>query len=265
MSKSKNKFSLLLSLAFLGAAFSACDTTGQDEFTEEMAALRSTSANILVQENFEGSNPFGQVHRQLPASHSFKTVQDPRDKSNKGGRFELRYKDPIVSGGKRAEVLFPAQANRDRWYSYSLYVPSTGFKKDRDNDIISQWHQEGGGSPATTIRIQNDRFLIKSGNTKESRKDFDLGALQKDTWHHFVFHIVHSPGTDGLLEVWQNGKKVLTHKGGNMYKLPLPRWKVGIYKASWANRATDTDVRVIMFDNIKLGSQKAVLSEMGAK
>ncbi|WP_143962600.1 polysaccharide lyase [Litoribacter populi] len=262
MQSLRSKFTLFVGLSILGLATVSCDTTGHEEFTEEMGALRSTSANVLLQEDFLGSNPFGQVHKQFGTNHAFNVTEDPRDRSNKAGRFELRKNDPITSNGKRSEVLFPAQDNRDRWYSYSVYLPSSGFRTDRDNDIITQWHQAGGGSPATTVRVQNDRFLVKSGNTKESRKDFDLGVATKDVWHDFVFHIVHSPNSDGLVEVWHNGEKILTQKGGNMYPLEMPRWKVGIYKASWANRDTDTNVRVLMFDNIKLGNQRADLTEM---
>ncbi|MBS9524251.1 polysaccharide lyase [Litoribacter ruber] len=262
MQSLRSKFTLFVGLSILGLATVSCDTTGHGEFSEEMTALRSTSANVLLQEDFLGSNPFGQVHKQFGTNHAFNVVEDPRDRSNKAGRFELRKNDPITSNGKRSEVLFPAQDNKDRWYSYSVFLPSSGFRTDRDNDIITQWHQAGGGSPATTVRVQNDRFLVKSGNTKESRKDFDLGVATKDVWHDFVFHIVHSPNSDGLVEVWHNGKKILSQKGGNMYPLEMPRWKVGIYKASWANRNTDTDVRVLMFDNIKVGNQRADLTEM---
>jgi hypothetical protein len=258
------KFSYLLGLSVLGLATISCDTTGKDEFTEEMSALRAVSANVLIHEDFEGGTAFTQVHQQFGTSHSFRIMGDPKDRSNHAGRFELRQEDPIQSNGKRSEVLFPAQSGKDRWYSYSLYLPSNGFEIDRDNDIISQWHQSGGGSPSTTLRVRNDRFQVKSGNKKEDRKDFDLGPAEKDVWHDFVFHIVHSPGNDGLLEVWHNGVKVLEQRGGNMYDLAMPRWKIGIYKASWASRDTDTKRRILFFDNVRLGNERATLAEMTA-
>jgi hypothetical protein len=258
----KTKFTYLLGLSALGLATVSCDTTGQDGFTEEMSALRAVSANIMVHEDFEGSSAFSQVHQQFGAKHAFGVMVDPEDRSNHAGRFELRQNDPIQSNGKRSEVLFPKQDGKDRWYSYSLYLPSNGFEKDSNNDIITQWHQSGGGSPSTTMRVHNDRFSVRSGNKKEDRKDYDLGPAQKDTWHDFVFHIVHSPGSDGLLEVWHNGEKVLEQKGGNMYAMDLPRWKIGIYKSAWGSRSTDTDKRVIFFDNVKLGNDKASLAEM---
>jgi hypothetical protein len=228
--------------------------------------FKDFNTHIIIEEDFSGKNPLDQVHQQFGTPYAFTVTTDPEDSKNKVGRFELRKDDPITSNGKRTEVLFPPQESHDRWYSYSVYLPSEDFKKDRDNDILNQWHQSKAGSPTTSFRVKNDRFLVKSGNTKASRKDYDLGPATKDTWHEFVFHIVHSPDVDGLVEVWHNGKKVLTRKGGNMYDVDqYPRWKVGIYKASWAKRTTDTQRRVIYFDNIKLGDQSADFSKMTSR
>jgi hypothetical protein len=257
-----SKFTYLLGLSALGLATVSCDTTGQDQFTEEMSALRAVSANVLIHEDFEGSSAFSQVHQQFGTSHAFRVIDDPKDRSNHAGRFELRENDPIQSNGKRSEVLFPQQDGTDRWYSYSLYLPSNGFEKDSNNDIITQWHQSGGGSPSTTLRVISDRFQFRSGNKKEDRINYDLGPAEKDTWHDFVFHIKHSAGRDGLVEIWHNGEKVLEVEGGNMYDMVLPRWKLGIYKSAWGSRSTDTDRRVLFFDNVKLGSERATLADM---
>ncbi|MBT0809952.1 polysaccharide lyase [Litoribacter ruber] len=259
------KATYLLGLFSLGLAAVSCDTVGYDEHPEETSALRSTSSSILMSEDFNGSNPLSQVHQQFGTGHAFNVVEDPRDRSNKVGRFELRYGDPITSNGIRSEVLFPPQEDKERWYSYSIYVPSDEFEEDSDNDIIAQWHQTGGGSPATTLRIHNGKWLVKSGETKDKREDYVFGDVEKDKWHEFVFHFVHSHGSDGILEVWHNGEKVMERKGGNMHDLDLPRWKVGIYKASWASRSTDTRLRTLYFDNLKVGDRNADLEAMAPR
>jgi len=258
------KFSFALGLSALGLATISCDTTGKDDFTEEMSALRAVSANILISEDFEGSNSFSQVHRQFGTSHAFNVVGDPKDRSNHVGRFELRYSDPITSNGKRSEVLFPAQSGRDRWYSYSVMIPSNGYAKDSNREIISQWHQSTGGPPTIALKVANDKFFVRAGETADKRVDYPIADVEKDVWHDFVFHIVHSHKSDGLIEVWKNGKKVMEQRGANMYDIALPRWKVGIYKSTWAKNTTDTDRRVIMFDNVRLGNEKATLKEMTA-
>jgi len=257
------KISYLLGFSALGLATVSCDTTGQEEFTEEMNPLRSVSSNILIHEDFEGSTAFTQVHQQFGTSHAFRVIGDPQDRSNHAGRFELRQNDPIQSNGKRSEVLFPRQDGNDRWYSYSVMLPSDGYATDSNREIISQWHQSTGGPPTIALKVANDKFFIRSGETADQRRDYPIADVEKDVWHDFVFHIVHSHRSDGLIEVWKNGEKVLEHKGANSYEdVAQARWKIGIYKSTWSKRETDTDRRVIFFDNVKLGNENVTLQEM---
>lgn len=69
-----------------------------------------------------------------------------------------------------------------------------------------------------------------------------------------------------MVEVWRNDDKILTHSGPNKYKGErLPRWKVGIYKDAWDGKTTDTDKRILYFDNIRIGNEKASYEEMDPK
>lgn len=227
---------------------------------------KATLANLLHRETFEGSTVFADVHDQFGTSHAFNVASNPVFEGAKSGRFELRDSDPETSNGTRAEVLFPDATHRERWYSFRTYYPSSGYKTDSNNDILNQWHQGSGtGSPSTTLRVRNDRFLLRSGNTVETRKEYDLGVQTKDVWHEFVFHIIHSNGSDGLIEVWHNGKKVLTRTGGNMYDAKLPRWKVGIYKDDWnGSETTDSKLRIFYVDDLRVGNEKATFADMSS-
>jgi hypothetical protein len=176
----------------------------------------------------------------------------------------IRKDEPLVKGGKRSEVTIIKGENlpgRDMWYSFAAYFPSEGFAYDETQEMISQWYQNG--SPATGFRINRDRFYLETGNTPDGRKKIDLAQVTKDTWHEFVFHFVHSHGTDGLIEVWHNGTKILTHKGGNMYNVDImPKWKVGLYKSSFKYNTSLVDKRVAYYDNIRVGNANATLSDM---
>jgi len=220
--------------------------------------------NFIFEETFESSDPFyTYVHKQFPASHSFKTVTSPIFRGERSGRFELRKSDDVVtSSGIRTEVLFQEQSDNDLWYSFGLYLPSEGFAKDRDNDILSQWIQSGMGGPATSFRVENDRFLLRTSNKTTNREIIDLGPATKNTWHRFIFRMVHSYSSSGLIEIWHNGNKILTRKAGNIYDGPLPRWKIGIYKPSWEDRNTDTKLRVVYFDNVRIGNSNSNFDEM---
>ncbi len=257
----------VIALSVMGAVMSSCDLMDSEESNMEDNAFYSATAssNLIYLETFEGSDPLSFTHHQFSEDHSFGTAQNPILEGSYSGRFELRDDDEMTANGTRAEVLFPEQDHNERWYSYSLYLPSDGFKIDSNNDIISQWHQgSGSGSPTTTLRIKNDRFFLKSGPTKEERVDYDIAEVQKDAWNEFVFHIVHSGGEDGLVEVWLNGEQVLNIKGGNLNKdFDLPRWKIGIYKDDWNyDETTDTDLRIMYFDNVRMGDENATFEDM---
>ncbi|UCS92974.1 polysaccharide lyase [Echinicola marina] len=273
MKITNNALKSLLAFSVIGLVSTSCEMTDFEEdniVKEEFHAATgiSSSPNIEYQETFEGSDPFSFAHKQLSEDYSLTIASSPVVNGSGSGRFELNDYDPLVSNGTRAEVLFPELSYNERWYSYSLYLPSKDFQIDSNNDIISQWHQgSGSGSPTTTLRIKDDRFFLKSGPTKEERKDYDIAAVKKDAWNEFVFHIVHSSGSEGLVEVWMNGEKVLHIEGGNMNKdYGLPRWKIGIYKDNWnGSGTTDTDRRVMFFDNVRLGNQNASYEEMTSR
>lgn len=222
--------------------------------------------NLIYEENFEGSNPLDFTWKQFSSSHSFGTSSNVKFQGDKSGKFELRYDDQFKgSSGIRSEVLFPIQNQRERWYSFAVNFPSDGFQKDRDTEIISQWHQEGMGSPSASLNVRNDRLILIVGNvqTGSSNKDnIDLGQVPKNSWNELIFHYVHSNGSDGLIEVWQNGKKILTRKGGNIYRGTLPKWKIGLYKWTWANKKTDVSKRILYYDNVRMGNQNASFYDM---
>jgi hypothetical protein len=268
----KFRFRSMLALLLAGTLAFSCEKNQLDEVAPvdpdmesalSAGAANLSGSNLIFEETFEGSTAWSMVHRQFGTSHAFNVATKPVFQGTKSGRFELRDSDPETSGGTRSEVLFPELTHKERWYSFSAYFPSDGYKTDKNNDILNQWHQGGGLSPAATFRVQSDRFQMRVGNTKDTRVRYDIGEQTKDTWHHFVFHFIHSAGADGLLEVWHNGKKVLTLKGGNMYDLKLPRWKVGIYKDNWnGSGTTDSKVRIFYLDNVRMGNEKATLADM---
>jgi hypothetical protein len=242
-----------------------------------------TEGPLLFSEDFEGDKPFSlasNVKGIRATSYAFMTVDEPVFRGKKAGRFELRYSDPIVSNGKRAEVSVVGSSNhKERWYSFAVFFPAEHYAYDSENEIISQWHQspdrhlgEGSQSPATALRIRKDRFILDTGYNenkvsdgvhKDKRKRIDLGIIEKNVWHEFVFHFVHSYEKDGLIEVWHNGKHVLTHKGGNMYNnVKLPYWKLGVYKAIFKRGPTDVEKRILYYDNIRVGNENATFEVM---
>lgn len=241
----------------------------------------SKVSNLLFEETFEGEDPLWNAHdTDFGTNYAFNVVDEPVYMGNKAGRFELRASDPLVNNGKRAEVVVVIGSElNERWYSFAVYLPSKEFGRDSQQEIISQWHQradkhlgEDGQSPSTALRIKKDRFYldtgynaarISEGVVSKSRKKIDIGPVTKDAWHEFVIHFIHSYGSDGLIELWHNGSKVIEHKGGNMYNnMAFPKWKLGVYKASFKSEKSDVNKRVLYFDNIRVGNRYASFQEM---
>jgi hypothetical protein len=231
----------------------------------------SSSSNLIYEETFEGSNVFATyVKKQFITTYSFTVATSPVFHGSKSGRFELRDTDPLDNSGTRAEISFPQQANLNRWYAFSVYFPSASYKIDASDDVISQWHQMGNYSPSISLRTYLDRYKLVVKPTPTTTEKIDLGAIAKDRWNTFVFHIKHSSGSDGIIEVYLNGNKVVNRTGISMYDLSLsgvtpPKWKMGIYKSDWnGSQTTNTQLRILYYDNIRLGNENATYQDMAS-
>lgn len=239
-------------------------TLEQDD--EAGANLRLGS--LIFEETFGGGTAFDGQSLQFAGNHSFQVTNDPQNSGNKVGKFELRYNDKHVKSSKRAEVGLRAN-EREGWYSYSVFFPTSGYSKDQYPEIISQWHQEGGGSPPNAVQIENDEIYLRSikrsdtnDNSNAAYNNYRLGKVERGKWNDFVFHIIHSPNSDGLIEIWHNKVKVHTIKGPTMRRnFSVPSLKIGIYKWTWTKQKTNTDRRVVYFDNVKVGNKNASLED----
>lgn len=262
-------FRNILTPLVLGAVLVSCDKKELEEvspnqsLSSEVTSL-ATSGNLLFNETFENSTVFSGVYKQFGTSYAFGVASSPVLNGSKSGRFELRDTDPITSGGTRAEILFPYQSNLNRWYVFSVYLPSSDWQYDSKQDVISQWHQGGGKNPSSSLRIKRDRLVYDVRTDPSNPKTIDMGALIKDKWQTFVVHIKHSHNSDGLVEIWQNGVKVVNYAGGNSYDSSFdePRWKLGIYKSDWNyEETTDTKKRVLYYDDIRLGNENSTFAD----
>lgn len=223
-----------------------------------------SQSNILYYQNCEGiSLSSTTAARQTTTSYGITMSSLFSYSPTKSMRFELRDGDPLNNSGTRAEITFPTTTNLNRWYSYALYFPSSGYAYDKSDEVITQWHQGGGATPALCLRTKADRIYLRvMGNIW-----VDLGAIDKDKWHAYVMHIKHSSGSDGIVEIWRDNVQILKRTGPNMYKLSstykMPNLKLGIYKSAWnGTGTTQTKLRVLYFDEIKMGNEKATYEEM---
>jgi hypothetical protein len=258
----------------LFASVVACQKTELEKPADRNPVQLATlsSDNLLYEETFEGSDPFGTyVSKQFGTSYAFSVVGSPVLAGAKAGRFELRDTDPLTSSGTRSEVSFPRidPFVKEQWYSFSVYFPSSDYKYDSHSELIWQLHQGGGVSPSTALETRADRYRLIIRPTPDVQEKIDLGAIKKDSWNTVVFHYVHSTSSDGLVEMWLNNTKVLNRAGRNMYTVTgdfaTPKPKLGIYKWDWnGTGTTDVSKRILFFDNIRVGKTAATYNEMVA-
>ena len=224
------------------------------------------SQNILYYENCDGTALFGTyAKKQTATSYGITQSKFSCYSSSQSAKFELRATDPEVQSGTRTEIVFPSATNLNRWYSFAALFPSDGYAKDYSDEVISQWHQGGSLTPALCLRTKNDILYLRVLGVWKS-----LGTIVKDTWQSYVIHVNHSASSTGVVEIWRDGKLILSYKGPNMYKVGgegyPPSWKLGLYKSAWNGKSTTgSKLRVLYFDEIKLGNEKATYAEMVPK
>ena len=164
------------------------------------------------------------------------------------GKKAVRFVVPRGSNLFRAEISLPHENGfNERWYGERVLVPQDWvFDPTRGNDIVIQWHAIPGNWKATypnlEISIGNTNWFIRqsfgSAQTKPTRTNQKLTDLvQPGAWVSWVIHARWAPDTNGILEIWKDGKLVMDRKGPNVYSTIgveyTPYLKTGIYHPEW--------------------------------
>lgn len=235
-----------------------------------ITALSFSQCNILYKEPADSPTVFtSYVSKQSPTTYGITPFKCTYYSGGQCVKFELRDTDPMNNSGTRAEITFPTTTNLNRWYAFAVYFPCMDYQYDTDDEVINQWHQGGGLTPALCIRTMKDSMYLRIVEDPGGDDQWiNLGIIQKDSWKAYVLHIIHSSTTSGLIEIWRDGKKILDRTGKNMYPVGVngttnPNWKMGIYKSGWNDESTTMTIRrVILFDDIRYGDENAIYRDM---
>jgi hypothetical protein len=220
------------------------------------------------------SDPFRQKNdaKAIAGAGLVRIVDDPV----RAGRHAVRFEVPRRLGSFRSEIALPGvPLFSDYWYGFSIFVPADWVDDPQDGDIVAQWHGSAGedkkqfkvegdgkGRPPVALSLHGSQWQVAVNSSSAVVKDakdwanygskkeqFPLGAFRKGAWTDWVFHMRWSYKADGLLEIWQNGKVVLTHPGPNCYNDPNgPYFKIGIYHPAWKD-----------FEGEKFNQQKVII------
>ncbi|CAN5616767.1 hypothetical protein BH10BAC3_BH10BAC3_42110 [soil metagenome] len=295
----KGKLLLCFALALMAVCSCNKNEASIPEQTEKPSSSVQAMASdplrpdIIVQETFEGTTWFPLSGTDLNlistiencgTTWTLSPIATPVFQDTKSSRFEIRKDQALVGSGDRvrseATIIKGSEDSRfspEMWYSFAVLFPSAGLEFDKTRDCFNQWYENGGKE--TTLRVEMDRAYLEVCPPEGSSimKQYDLFAtsltadgttatfvpIPKDTWHEFVFHIKHSLGTDGFIEVWRDGLQIHSITGRNIHK-ELPKWKLGLYKTSFLDESSPWQSRVIYFDNIRVGKTAAKFSEMSS-
>ncbi|MCE7066601.1 polysaccharide lyase [Dyadobacter sp. CY326] len=191
-------------------------------------------------------------------------------------KVELQRQD--TPNDHRAELGQAPNMNKEGWYGFSVYFPSS-FVKESIEESIVQWNSlpdlkegESWRSAPLFLGVLNDRFVleIRSDAKRITNHDFsftrlDLGPVDKETWHDWVFHIKWAYDNTGIIEVWKDKKQVLSRLNQpNSYNDAMfPYFKIGIYKWDWSTKSTEgINSRTMYVDEIAIGNQNADLNKV---
>jgi len=200
-----------------------------------------------------------------------------------GGRHAARFAVRRAPNSFRSEISLPHEPGfHERWYGERLFVPNDWvLDSSRAVDIVMQWHAVRGNWKATfpnlEISIGNTNWFIRqsygSAQTKPTRAQKILDdQVQPGSWVSWVIHAKWSPGADGLLQIWKDGKPVMDSKGPNVYSTIgeeyTPYLKTGIYRPEWhfdkdgkreafdkANPVATN--KVVYVTDVKIGDERA--------
>ena len=207
------------------------------------------------------------------------------------GRKAVRFEVRRAPNSFRSEISLPHEAGfLERWYGERILVPRDWvLDANRAADIVMQWHAIPGNWRATfpnlAICIRNTEWHVRqsygSAQTSPTRTDTKLDdPVRPGSWVSWVVHAKWSPGDDGFLKIWKDGKLVVDNKGTNVYSTIgekyAPYLKTGIYHPEWhlerdaRRKAFDKENpivtnKVIYVADVKVGDERAKYEDIAPK
>jgi hypothetical protein len=211
---------MLLAIVFSVLAFAQEISTLSDCSFKGWDTKRALSKNHLKIVRFSDSNLCG-------ASFSI----FPNDKKIKDG-FRTEIKDPLYS---------PAGVSAT--YEFDSLVPESLKKVRKSRLVIAQWHdaKEGGlpvQRPPFSIRLVEGNFVFPLFNEKIFRenpsgfgKNLATVPIVYGSWIRWKIRAKWKADTQGTLEVWMDGKKIIQYQGEIGYPKDIwaPYFKMGAY------------------------------------
>lgn len=104
-----------------------------------------------------------------------------------------------------------ALIDQDAWYAFSFLFP-TNFPIVRNRLVFGSCKQGDVARPILAQRFRNGRHSF-SVESHGRRKDYTLPKVRLGEWYDMIYHVRYATNQTGVVEVWMNGKSVVSYKG----------------------------------------------------
>jgi len=153
---------------------------------------------------------------------------------------------------------------QEYWLGLSFYLPPD-WNDDYsgggyDQGMLWQFHDRGFNDPSwrgglpLVLRHRNGNIAIERRGHPKS-KSFYEAPYEKGKWIDWVINVKWSKGSDGFINIWRDGRQVVSDRGQNYYSehTDPPYFKMGIYQWGWdEGKPLGTTQRTIYHDEIRI-------------
>jgi hypothetical protein len=159
------------------------------------------------------------------------------------------------------------QEGMDEWWAHSVLFPSDYvFPPGPGAGIVMDFHHASSSGqanfelqtiPAIGLRMRGYGGPVINGGQYQAVIPDPYGAVAnvtKNVWYDFVYHAKWSSGSDGRMEAWLNGKKVLTYNGPTLYTGIACYFKLANYHAPFGQASS------VIHDRVVRGSSAAAVA-----
>ena len=221
-------------------------------------------AGVFGRWNFSEDDRYGLLHA---TPERMAVVDAPGLPGRKAARFTV----PRAPQSFRAELSLPHEPGwLERWYGARVLIPEDWvMDAARGEDIVLQWHAIPGNGRATypnlSIAVKGSNWTLRQSfgcaQTNPTRPSVVFPEpVRPGTWVGWVLHAKWAPDTNGLIEVWRDGRLVLERGGPNVYSTIglayTPYLKTGLYRPEWR---ADTDEKRAQFDRLPVTATNKVV------
>ena len=114
---------------------------------------------------------------------------------------------------------------REAWWAHSILFPDDFVVGPNMFYVVADFHNTSSGDWQANFHTDASRYdgatLHLRGyggvNSGDNEYQSTVGAIVKNVWYDFVYHVKWSSGADGYFDAWVNGVKTLSHRGPTLY------------------------------------------------